>query len=127
MAIKQPSSDDYVPTGTITYDKEVIGLVGNNFNPSTGIFTVPRNGVYSFVIDGVIANAYDYVYLYVNGQKYRNFHVQRSDSAFAGLNGITSAELGEGDEVKLHNDYGDRLRVGPTYPFTFMGTLLTET
>jgi len=116
----------YLPQGHITGYNELID-VGNNFNPSTGYFTVgdkeEDEGTYVFLFSGRKDGDYGkdgWIDVYKNG----NF-VQRNQESDAShdlqMNDIMSFNLKVRDQINLENRYDDSIYVASYLPFTFTG------
>ena len=91
----------------------------DHFNPNSGVFTAPQNGVYLFALDGY-ANAYSIIELKVNDKIFKGFAEGRSE----GINGFTTVFLREGDEVTLHNNLEQSVMGLEDALFTYFGMLL---
>jgi len=121
-----PSLGYYLSVGYITDYDELID-VGNNFNPSTGVFTVGNKeedqGTYVFLFSGYKIGGNGKkgrILVYKNGiQVQYNYETDASHSLQ--MNDIMSFNLKKGDEIKLYNDYDDSIYVSSVDPFTFTG------
>lgn len=70
------------PKGSVVIYNDVVTNEGDGYNPSTGIFTAPTEGLYSFSwTTTASANKYFFTYLDVNGNNIARNH--------AGLNTVT--------------------------------------
>ena len=114
-----------MPPGDIKDYDELID-VGNNFNPSTGVFTVGSKedeGTYVFLFSGYKISDYGKegrIRVYRNGNDVQlNRELDASHALH--MNDIMSFNLKKGDEIKLHNDVADSIYVVDYYPFTFTG------
>lgn len=125
----------YLAAGIITYDKDLLGLVGNYFNAATGKFVAPRSGIYQFTIS---AWCYAYsrsgclFYIYKNGSVYQaiwDYEWISSGTAYmySETMGMVALQLNTGDEIWASQAYSNVLYSGNTHPITFTGTLLMET
>ena len=125
-AEKRSAPNNYLPVGDIKGYNELID-VGNNFNPSTGVFKVGNKeedvGTYVFFYSGRKSGyegQYGDIFVKKNGQTVQsnyedlaNYHLQ--------MNGILSFNLKKGDEIKLHNRHDNSIFVPWSKPFTFTG------
>ena len=125
-AQKRSAPINYLPTGDITDYDELID-VGNNFNPSTGVFTVgnkeEHEGTYVFLFSGRKSDAKGkegLIKFYKNGD-YVQSNVESDASNSLQMNSIVPFNLKKGDEIKLKNDYDDSIYVTSNEPFTFTG------
>jgi len=116
----------YLPTGDITGYDELID-VGNNFNPSTGVFTVGNKeedeGTYVFLFSGRkdASGKEGYIKVYKNGIQVQ-YNYESDASHVLQMNDIMSFNLEKGDRIKLHNSWSDSIYVQSDYhPFTFTG------
>ena len=107
-------------------------MVGNNFDISKGIFTVPQNGIYLFVVDGVtsgfnvdtaLCGGYGDVKVQINGNDHKWIPYFYEDY-WQEISGITSIELQRGDKISLHSAHSGCIRADGTAYFSFMGILL---
>jgi len=126
----RPYSYSYLPKGDIKGYNELID-VGNNFNPSTGVFTVGNKeedeGTYVFLFSGYKSRSnglYNgkegFIKVYKNGNRVQdNYETDTSHSLQ--MNSIVSVNLKKGDEIKLYNYYDDSVVVRSGHPFTFTG------
>ena len=115
-----------MPVGDITGYEELID-VGNNFNPSTGVFTVGNKeedeGTYVFFFSGRKSGTYGkigHIMVYKNGNAVQ-YNWESDASHDLQMNDIMSFNLKKGDEIKLNNYYADSIYVSGLYPFTFTG------
>ena len=104
----------------------MIDVVGDHFNPATGIFRVPQNGMYQFSVDGILKgshmNDYWQVDVFVNDKAVKRFQsVVYSDS---GVNGFVVLPLRKDDTVYLTVLDSTALYQQEMNLFTFMGILL---
>jgi hypothetical protein len=87
---------------------------GNNFNPATGIYTIPSAGAYEFTIslnfNGVISTVKQvFISIYKNGVKYRDFVVLApalTEGVDYNTNVNSLVKLNAGDQISisiLHN------------------------
>jgi len=120
-------SGRYLPRGDIKGYDELIDI-GNNFNPSTGVFIVGNKeedeGTYVFFFSGHKDGYHGkegYIDVYKNGNwVQRNYETDASHSLR--MNDIMSFILKKGDEIKLVNNKDDSIYVDSDYrPFTFTG------
>jgi len=120
----------YLPTGDITGYDELID-VGNNFNPSTGVFTVGNKeedeGTYVFLFSGfksppkTLPNGKEgFIKVYKNGIEVQ-YNWESDASRDLQMNHIMSFNLNKGDEIKLYNVYDHSIVVRNYEPFTFTG------
>jgi len=112
--------------GDITGYDELID-VGNNFNPSTGVFTVGNKeedeGTYVFLFSGRkdASGKEGYIKVYKNGIQVQ-YNYESDASHVLQMNDIMSFNLEKGDRIKLHNSWSDSIYVQSDYhPFTFTG------
>ena len=115
-----------MPVGDIKDYDELID-VGNNFNPSTGVFTVGNKeedeGTYVFLFSGhKIGTQGDWarIWVYKNGDLVQDN--TESDTSILQMNHIMSFNLKKGDQIKLYNVY-DSIMVDSYnhFAFTFTG------
>lgn len=123
------SSDGYLPTGTIQYDRELLGLMGNNFDPFVGKLSIPRRGIYKFDFSATCNKANCLIYFCVNGSTVKDTW---SYSAYTGTKywettAIVALELNKGDQIWLHNDYSNSIYSGSESLLTFTGTFVKAT
>ena len=95
-------------SGTLVFPK-VITNVGNGYNPSDGVFTAPRAGVYVFFVNVQSISAQSiYVDIVLNGlTKVRTmaYGYSRNDHYEAGPN-LAVLSLQTGDRVWVKHYYG---------------------
>ena len=115
-----------MPYGDITGYDELID-VGDNFNPSTGVFTVgdkeEDEGTYIFLFSGYKNGSegkYGEIDVYKNGNLVQ-WNQESDVSHDLQTNCIMSFNLKKGDEIKLYNVYDDSIVVSSYHPFTFTG------
>ena len=115
-----------MPEGDIKGYNELID-VGNNFNPSTGVFTVGNKeedeGTYVFHFSGLKSGTYGkdgYIKVYKNGIFVQQ-NYEEDTSHDLQMNHIMSFNLKKGDEIKLYNRYDYAIFVTSQNPFTFTG------
>ena len=119
-----------MPVGDITHYDEQID-VGDNFNPSTGTFTVGNKkedeGTYVFFYHGHNAgwkNAKITLFFNstINNYKSTNHHFTNEEdtSNSLAINAIVSMNLRKGDVIWLHNHH-DNIYASSPVPFTFTG------
>merc|ERR1712241_1150924 len=65
------TSGGYIPTGIITFDKEVVDN-SNNFDIGSGKFVAPQTGSYWFQFNSRTDGVYAQVDVYVNGNMVKN-------------------------------------------------------
>jgi len=109
--------------GDITGYDELID-VGNNFNPSTGVFTVEDEGTYVFLYSGRKNGDNGQegrIYVYKNGNTVIQYDSEQDASHYLQMNSITASNLKKGDEIKLWNYFDDSIYVSSSRPFTFTG------
>ena len=101
--------------------------VGDNFNPSTGVFTVGNKeedeGTYVFLFSGHKNGDHGkegWIEVYKNGG-YVQWNLETDASNSLRMNDIMLFNLKKGDEIKLYNYYYDSIEVWSIYPFTFTG------
>jgi len=125
--IRSTPQGTYLPTGDIKDYDELID-VGDNFNPSTGVFTVGSNeedeGTYVFQYS-----------CYKNGDSGMEGHIYvmnniegivqgfyEEDRSSLQMNGISSFNLKSGSQINLYNvQFGESIFVANGYPFIFTG------
>ena len=115
-----------IPAGTIVFDRVIADVYGNTFEPSTGTFTVPRTGVYIFVLDGVLKSGdwTKYLTLRINGATTKELYDGGYDM-YHQINGIFAGMLNEGDLVTLYAEVSSpNIRIAPLFHLTFMGMLV---
>ena len=112
--------------GDITGYDELID-VGNNFNPSTGVFTVGNKeedeGTYVFQFSGYKSGEHGKkgrILVYKNGNFVQDID-ETDTSHWLRMNDIMSFNLEKGDEIKLWNYVDDSIYIDSHYPFTFTG------
>ena len=115
-----------MPAGDIKDYDELID-VGNNFNPSTGVFTVgdkeEDDGTYVFLFSVRKSGSYGKegrIRVYKNGNLVQE-NYETDTSHFLQMNDIMSFNLEKGDEIKLYNWNDDSIHVSSVNPFTFTG------
>ena len=86
-------------SGTLVFPN-VITNVGNGYNPSDGVFTAPRAGLYVFFVNIQSYTNEDYVYILLNGSKKVQAHAETDNSGSyqAGPN-VSVLNLQTGDRV----------------------------
>ena len=120
-------------TGDLTFPKIVTNL-GGAFDGSSGVFTAPVNGVYTFTFSGQQSgagvsgnNAID-LFVKKNGATvftiYDDENTPDENQIWQNINSIFSLELNENDTVKLQIDSTDRLYASGNARLTFMGQLV---
>ena len=117
-----------MPRGDIKNYDELIDVV-NNFNPSTGVFTVGNKedeGDYFFLFSGSKDGDYGkegWIKVYKNGIVQHNWdNFKAPHFGIHQMNSIISFEaLKKGDEIKLNNFYDDSIYVNSVIPFLFTG------
>jgi len=121
------ASGYYLPVGDITDYNELID-VDDNFNPSTGVFTVGNKeedeGTYVFHLSGYKEGEYGKngdIKVYINGFDNYQYTYESDTSHSLQMNDIMSFNLKKGDEIKLHNDVDNSIWVSFYRPFTFTG------
>ena len=112
--------------GDITDYDELID-VANNFNPSTGVFTVGNQeedkGTYVFLFSGHKSRYYGKkgsIQFHKNGVCVQATS-ETDDSHDLHIDNIMSINLDKGDQIKLYNYYDASIYVNYEYPFTFTG------
>ena len=86
----------------MTYDRVLVNL-GNAWNPSTNIITIPRTGYYFLNIGGgVRPSVYTHIYLYVNNV--RQFSLMHYSSNQNGVDTMSRSGI-------LHLSLGDQVKV----------------
>ena len=115
-----------MPAGDIKDYDELID-VGDNFNPSTGVFTVGNKeedeGTYVFLFSGFKGSNYGkegWIEVYKNGNRVQ-YNYESDASHSTQMNDIMSINLKRGDEIKLNNYYDDSIYVDSIRPFIFTG------
>jgi len=115
-----------LPSGDIKGYDELID-VGNNFNPSTGVFTVgskPEDeGTYVFLFSGYKDETNGKegdISVYKNGN-YVQVYQETDASHRLQMNDIMSFNLKKEDQIKLYNYIDDSIHVQSTIPFAFTG------
>ena len=99
--------------------------VGQCFNPISGAFTAPQNGVYLFGVDSItFETQHADIYLRVNGKAYKRWEHWQTDINAREVNGMVVLPLREGDEITLSNGNDGNIRGFGTSPFLFMGVLM---
>ena len=127
IAVREKPNSEQIPVGTVTFDRLAVDVHGNTFETSTGTFTVPRTGVYLFVLDGLLdgrGNYCEYMNLRVNGGIVK----QMDDGGFGTyhqINGVFASMLNAGDLVTLYAESTTTsVYVNSVYPLTFIGMLI---
>lgn len=115
-----------MPTGTVLFDFVLVDI-GGDFDIATGEFTAPKRGKYLFMVDGVGDPRGDYgsLHIFVNGKDIRWVYEQNSLYYYE-VNGIVVTELEIGDVVTVYISISDQIRGDSVFPFTFIGTLISE-
>ena len=115
-----------MPRGDIKGYDELID-VGNNFNPSTGVFTVgnkeEEEGTYVFLFSGRKDSFYGKagdIDVYKNGNWVQS-NYESDVSHDLEMNSMVSFNLKRGDEIWLNNGRYYSIEVGSTKPLTFIG------
>ena len=95
---------------------------GGNFNIYEGTFSVPIDGTYWFLINGLInGGIYGDIEMRVNGEV-KHYFVDYEDSGLArSPTFFVSLQLKINDEVKLSNYYSNTFISNEIVHFTFMG------
>ena len=135
-----------MPHGDITDYDELID-VGDNFNPSTGVFTVGKKqedeGTYVFLLSGrkngagknrdgkrrrIVGDIRVKKALTENcGNKCGKLFdtvqniFEKDTSNTIQLSSMVSVNLKQGDQIKLYNSKDDSIYIGPGTPFTLTG------
>ena len=101
--------------------------MGDNFNPSTGVFTVGNKeeyeGTYVFLFSGVKSEGYRkeaLIKVYKNGNEVQ-YNFESDASHHLQVNSIVSFNLKKEDQIKLYNYNADSIYVDSNVPFTFTG------
>ena len=115
-----------MPYGDIKGYDELID-VGNNFNPSTGVFTVGNKeedeGTYVFHFSGKKSGfngKEGYIKVFKN-DIYVQYNSETDASHSLQINHIMSFNLKKEDQIKLYNYNADSIYVDSNVPFTFTG------
>merc|ERR1711860_2920 len=123
-------------TGDLKFPKIVTNL-GGAFDGSSGVFTAPVKGAYTFSFSGQQSSATDdgnnYIDLFVikNGATvftiYDDENTPDENQIWQNINSIFSLELNENDTVNLKLDTADKLYATSNARLTFMGQLVVAT
>ena len=128
--VQNPTLHYSLPSGTITYDVLLINSPTSPFDPNTGKFTAPQEGIYIFNFDGFVYGEckHGFLHFYLNGEDIGHYIEQNTDSISSrGISGMRAMTLKSGDEIKLSNENGGCIYGDDFHPFTFMGTYLGKT
>jgi len=123
-------------TGQLMFPKVITNL-GSAFDASSGVFTAPVKGVYTFSFSGQQSS-------YTNGGEFAiDLYVKKNDATVFGIyddrnsngenqkyqniNSIFSLDLIENDKVKLVLDSSDKLYASGNMRLIFMGQLVVAT
>jgi hypothetical protein len=91
-----------VPANTILKFEEVLLNKGNGYNPKTGIFTAPTNGIYSFEWTFITKRGSTvYIEAAVNDARMATTCVKEEASVHTSASGHLLYELKAGDKVWL--------------------------
>merc|ERR1712043_51027 len=112
-----------ISNGSIVFDSTEFDY-SNDFDNSTGTFTAPREGVYSFIFHAYFSPTGEkyldrYIDVYVNGDMVNYFKHGGND--YGQYTQWWSLTLKMGDKVMLYNRYDNQLYVVWNYPMYFMG------
>ncbi|XP_038563580.1 heavy metal-binding protein HIP-like isoform X2 [Micropterus salmoides] len=109
---------------TLKYSK-VFTNIGNAYNPATGFFTAPLNGVYSFQFTMCGHKAgYMGVYVYKNNQNIMFNLEHKKEAAYRYFTNSVVFNLRAGDEIHLVLPSGHSLFDSANNHNTFSGSLL---
>ena len=110
-----------MPSGDIIdYDGPVIDST-HLFDPVSGIFTAPMDGIYLFVVDGFKSGGIEgEIWIFVNEDVVKA--ASESDNVWwNSINGIVTVPLKQNDLVKAYSYYNNSLYVDIYNPVTFIG------
>ena len=123
-------------TGDLKFPKIVTNL-GGAFDGSSGVFTAPVNGVYTFTFSGqqssvgVSGNSAIELHVRKNGATVFAILDDRNTSEeyqrYQNINSIFSLELNQNDKVNLNLNPYDKLYASNSFRLIFMGQLVVAT
>ena len=91
------------PSGTTVVFDDVRLNAKNAYNPSNGVFTCPRDGVYYFIWKNLVFGTHSYLTLTINGSNKQSlFNANTGDSS----TGFYMTKLAKGDRVYVTHSSG---------------------
>ena len=114
----------YLPSGTVLFDNVILDL-RNNFDISSGIFTVPITGKYLFLVDGSSKPSSTHIDLLVNGEVVK-YIIDYDNDFYHQSNGMLPIQLESGNEVSLGLITSSQILADKLHPFSFIGILVSE-
>jgi len=121
VTVESNTTNYFIPVGTIYFDYLLLDH-GDTFHMPSGTFRTPMDGLYLFEVDGTKDKAVD-LKIQVNGIDKRSFYY--TEVAREGIHGAVVLQLEAYDLVNVKVNTDKALQAALTYPFTFMGSLLT--
>ena len=120
----------HIPKGTIKYDRTILDE-GKNMDPTTGIFSAPKDGIYLFGIDGhkCSGNAKAQIVVYHNGKEVKSIDHSDKEAQSTQITSFWTLEMKAADTVYLVNNMKSSLYTlgdnPSTYSFSFVSFYLS--
>jgi hypothetical protein len=120
----------HIPTGTMKFDRTAYD-VGKKMNITSGVYSVPKDGVYLFGMDGhkCSGNARAQVVVYHNGKEIKSVDHSDEKAQSTQITSFWTLDMKAGDTIYLTNNQASSLvTLGDnpkTYSFSFMGFYLS--
>ena len=117
-------SGNYIPTGTITFDKKPIDNT-NSFDETKGSFEAPIEGTYVFFVNAHVGKGMaSAIGVYVNGAHVKDFYDSEDAGNAREMNFFLKVVLKKSDILYLNNYYAETIFVDSIRPLTFLGYLM---